>query len=284
MKPISVDATRCTLCGLCTQQCSNGKIVLKEKSIVITDSDTCIACGHCYAVCPLSAIMPENGRAPERIKDPDISADDLLNLLRMRRSHRSYVDRPVGDADIKTIANFARYAPTGTNRQAVHYLFVKDKATIGDVLKESMRVNAKLFDLLGNPLVKFFGPMMSKRMNVGRIRRSLLEMMREYDGGGDPIFFGAPLIAFVSADRDNSSTPYDDCCYATYNMVLGAESIGLSSCINARAIGAVSHSRTLRKMLGFTASTKPYTCVNFGYPKYTYSSLVYRNEATVAIV
>jgi nitroreductase/NAD-dependent dihydropyrimidine dehydrogenase PreA subunit len=284
MKPISIDSSKCTICGLCLQQCSSDKIVKLENKIIITETGRCIACGHCYAVCPTSAIVPENRKTPERKKKPDVSPEAMLNILRSRRSHRTYLDKPVEDSEIKKLADFGRYAPTGSNTETVQFLFVKDKAVIKEILKESMNVYKELYRLLNNPFVRFFGPIFSKRMDVARFQTSLRALMKEYDAGGDPIFFKAPVIAYVYADKDKASTPYDDCCYATYNMILGVETLGLSSCLNTRAVEAVNHSRTLKKMLGFTGRFKVYTCTNVGYPKYSYTNLAFRKDAQIRIV
>jgi nitroreductase/NAD-dependent dihydropyrimidine dehydrogenase PreA subunit len=286
MKPIAIDSSKCTLCSLCIQQCSNDKITIKENKISIADSgnDTCTACGHCYAVCPMSAITPENGNIPEKVKIQPVSSENMLYLLRTRRSHRSYKNTPVDDTALKKIADFGRYAPTGTNSESVQYLFVKDKAVRDEILKESMITYKKLYKLLNHPFVKCFWQIFYKRKNFNRVKVSLFTMLEEYKAGEDPIFFNAPVIAFVFADKSKASTPYDDCCYATYNMILGAESIGLSSCINARATAAVFHSKRLKKMLGFIDNLKMYTCVNLGYPKHAYTNLVFRKEPKVAIL
>jgi nitroreductase/NAD-dependent dihydropyrimidine dehydrogenase PreA subunit len=286
MKPIAIDYSKCTLCNLCLQQCSNDKIVIKENKITISEcgDDTCTACGHCYAVCPMSAIIPENRKAPEKVNVLPMSSENMLYMLRARRSHRSYKSTPVDDLVLNKIADFGRYAPTGTNSESVQYLFVKDKTVKNEILKESMLIYKKLYNLLNNPFVKYFGQIFYKRQNLKQVRASLFKMMEEYNAGGDPIFFNAPVIAFIFTDRNMASTPYDDCCYATYNMILGAESIGVSSCINARATAGVFHSRKLKKMLGFIGNIKMYTCVNLGYPKYAYNNLVFRKKPIVTIL
>ena len=52
--------------------------------------------------------------------------DDLLDLLRTRRSVRAFTPEPVSDEDIKKILEAARWAMSGGNAQPWEFLVVKD--------------------------------------------------------------------------------------------------------------------------------------------------------------
>lgn len=284
MKPLSIDKSKCDLCGLCTMQCSNGKLILSSGNVIITDSDKCIACGHCYAICPKAAILPQNGKAPDRISEFQISSDEFMNIIRARRSNRSYTQNPISDDIINKLADFGRYAPTGSNSQSVNLIFIKDKNTIKEILNETIKVYKRFLCLLNIPLSDCVVPLFHNKMNVSEMKTALKSIIKDHSDGIDPIYFAAPLIVYICANKGEASTPYDDCCYAAYNMILGAQTMGISSCINTRALVAVFHNDKIKNKIGLTKGLKPYVCVVFGYPKYKYKSLVFRNEAKIKIL
>jgi nitroreductase/NAD-dependent dihydropyrimidine dehydrogenase PreA subunit len=284
MQPLEVIGEKCTLCGLCLTQCSRDKIVRENDKIMINrESGDCIACGHCYAVCPQQAIVAENGEIPEKSPEP-LKSDTLFSFLRSRRSHRVYKKEPVRDEDMQKLAEFARYAPTGTNQQAVRYVFIRDPEMIDVVRREVMKFYKLGKKLFNNPVIRGILGLFDKRARKPEMRRDLNRMVERYEKGEDPLFHNAPLVVFCYADKTEASTPYDDCVYALDYMVLGAETMGLSSCINGLAMIGLQRNKKLKKILGFTGDKKAYTCATFGYPVYEYPNLVYRNEARVRIV
>ena len=52
---ISIDESRCNLCGLCVPVCVRRILKLESKSVEVTDPALCLVCGHCKAVCPTDA-------------------------------------------------------------------------------------------------------------------------------------------------------------------------------------------------------------------------------------
>jgi nitroreductase len=82
-----------------------------------------------------------------------------------------------------------------------------------------------------------------------------------------------------------ASTPKDDACYALYNLVLGAESMGLSTCINQLAVVAYkSMKRKIRRILKLPKNAKIFACTSLGYPGYQYHRLVFRKPADLQII
>ena len=118
---ISIDETRCTMCGACLPTCIRRILRKGETSVQVTEPELCLACGHCKAVCPADAPIlsdlkeeefePVPGR--EEIPRPDA----LLRFLRRRRSLRVYRDQKVEAEKLTMMIEAGRFAPTGTNRQ-----------------------------------------------------------------------------------------------------------------------------------------------------------------------
>jgi len=54
---------------------------------------------------------------------------DFLDLVKRRRSIRTYEDKPVSDVDIRAILEAARLAPSWGNKQCWRFVVVRDKKT-----------------------------------------------------------------------------------------------------------------------------------------------------------
>jgi nitroreductase len=73
--------------------------------------------------------------------------DNLLELLKKRRSTRRYVTDPVPDEAIDKIIEAARWAPSGFNQQPWEFVVVKDpklKKGIVEICTERMKLSAKM--------------------------------------------------------------------------------------------------------------------------------------------
>ena len=63
----SVINDSCIKCGTCASICPVSAMHLSDTQMVI-DPDTCIDCGACIAECPVSAICNDSEATPEAIK------------------------------------------------------------------------------------------------------------------------------------------------------------------------------------------------------------------------
>jgi MinD superfamily P-loop ATPase len=55
-----IDLARCAYCGQCQDICQfNALAVLPETRVVLTFPELCHSCGGCFAVCPESAVLPD---------------------------------------------------------------------------------------------------------------------------------------------------------------------------------------------------------------------------------
>ena len=64
--------------------------------------------------------------------------DQLMELIRARRSIRQFSDRAVGREDIARLLEAARWAPSNHNRQPWRFLVIEDKSQIKQ-LAEAVR-------------------------------------------------------------------------------------------------------------------------------------------------
>jgi heterodisulfide reductase subunit A len=54
--PLSVDAEKCTGCGLCVRQCPQRAVRMAEKGKAVLDAKACQSCQRCAGYCPANAI------------------------------------------------------------------------------------------------------------------------------------------------------------------------------------------------------------------------------------
>jgi nitroreductase len=64
------------------------------------------------------------GNIPRR--KPPVAAEDLMNLIRQRRSRRIFIDTPLTDSEKAAICQAAQYAPSSCNRQTLYLIFVEE--------------------------------------------------------------------------------------------------------------------------------------------------------------
>lgn len=119
----------------------------------------------------------------------------MLDVIKNRRSCRSFDSKPVEESKIQEIVKAGLSAPSGMNRQTSIVIAISDKETRDALLK---------------------------------LNRSIMNR----EGVIDP-FYGAPTILLVIAKKDGLSM--QDGCATMENLLLEATNQGLASCWIHRA-------------------------------------------------
>lgn len=126
-KGITIDSSRCIHCGMCINDCFLNCLSFDENRIPhYTDGigRGCVGCQHCMTVCPTGALSL-GGVNPDDL--PAVSygnPDELLNLIRSRRSFRSYKKQDVPAEKLELIRKMLAYPPTGANLPDLHFSIV----------------------------------------------------------------------------------------------------------------------------------------------------------------
>lgn len=118
-----------------------------------------------------------------------------MDIFKSRRSIKKYKDEMIDDKVINEIVEAGTYAPSGRNKQASIIIVIKNKE-LRDKLEA---LNAKIFG-----------------------------------SEGAKVFYNAPVVAIVLADKDVRTYLYDGSLVAA-NMMLKAEELGIGSCWIHRA-------------------------------------------------
>lgn len=60
-------------------------------------------------------------------QESPVATEDLMELMRQRRSRRIFIDVPLTDSEKVAICRAAQYAPSSCNRQSLYLVFVEDR-------------------------------------------------------------------------------------------------------------------------------------------------------------
>jgi nitroreductase len=156
-----------------------------------------------------------------------------------RRAIRDYEDKPVSDAVIQKILKAGAMAPSAMDSQPCRFIIITDK-------KKIREFSDKVKDKVG---ILGFGARLAERMKIKE----------------DVIFYGAPLLILIVAEKGSEWTKID-CALAAQNMMLRAYDLGLGSCFIGFAT-FVKDDKELLKGLGIKDSQEIICPLIFGYPK-----------------
>jgi nitroreductase len=167
--------------------------------------------------------------------------NETLNIIKQRRSIRSYKDEQVKEEELQAVLEAGLYAPNAGD-QAWHFTVVQ---------------NRELLDRLNRAAKEA-----AKQMNMPH----LMEL------GNDENFnclYGASTLIIVSGNGQCPIPLEADCAAATQNLLIAAESLGLGSCWIFFVLLAFQSSQgpEFRKELKIPEGYKPYYSAIFGYPK-----------------
>ena len=284
---ITISDERCTRCGRCLITCPRSLLVRDgERVRPVEDLSNCLICGHCVAVCEPDAIW--HSRVPvdaaPLLGDLELNDQVLERFLRRRRSIRRFKRDPVEPAKLDRLLDIARYAPTGGNVQGIHYTILTgdevrqlEMATAGFYRQLIRRLESPVGRLLVRLVV---GPEGMKRLlkGVPDLKRDVGRVDRNEKG----YCHGAPVVFLVHGGNVYPTIP-EDCCFATYHLILAAETLGLGSCLIGFITSASARSQTIRDVVGLPAGHRIYAALAVGYAAERFFRLVPRNPPNVQV-
>ncbi len=268
MPRIMVDQDTCTRCDACVALCTAVRVFRRvEERVEAVAPEWCWLCGHCVAVCPADAIDHSEfplSDCPQLDPDTLPSLDGLVTAFRGRRSTRIFREKPVPREVVRELADLARWAPSASNMQPVDWLAFDDPDRIAALSAGTVAALAQMAGAtsLGEETAADF-----KRLK------------RQHARGADPIFYRAPVVLLAHAPKgDTFGFGRDDAVYAAYNLMLGAERMGLGTCLIGYLIAALGISRELRGMLGLPQGRRVEAALALGYPRYRFRRLIPRRR------
>lgn len=270
MSLFSIDNEKCKRDGICVASCPLGLIEMNNrKSIpeaVSGAEEKCLNCGHCMTVCPYGALTLKTMASEQLLP----LQDDLLpepeqigELMRSRRSIRTYKKKEVERETINKLINTARYAPTGHNTQSVRWLVID---------------NSEEIRRLAGLIIEWFRYLIKEQSPLAQ-QFSLEYFVSGWESGTDTVLRGAPAIVVAHASKAYGAAEINSTIALTY-FELAASTYGIGSCWAGVVNLAATEWKPFREALNIP-ETDICSALLFGYPKYRYHQIPKRNEAIV---
>ena len=214
---LNIDKQKCVHCGMCVKDCIVNCLELNNEQIpqfVNGKETSCIKCQHCLAVCPTGAlsILGKNPEESLDLNSVNINSDEILNLIKSRRSFRQYKPENLDNERMNKLKNMLKYTPTGVNFHKLHFSFVDDIEVMDSI---RTMINEKLTDFLANPVVQKMFP-------------KFVPMREAIIKGNDVVLRGAPHMVIVSVPL-NAHCIKEDPLIALSYFDLYAQSMGVAT-------------------------------------------------------
>ncbi len=279
MIKIKVNEDRCQNCSVCLAECIHNK-KYEDTDHVDHSYLFCNRCLHCYAVCPNNAIEVEEGFTGKDISSNGVSYDDLLFLLQKRRSVRYFQDKPIEEDDLLNVLESTRYIPSGGNNQDISITLLKNEEKKKMLRKEVINYYRKMNKISKNRVIRFvasvFGSPKVKEGLQDKLFIKKINDMNEKLKTRDLVFYNAPLVMIIHTSR-MLPTAKEDAILAAYNIILSAETLGLSSCFVSLSQQAMNSKNRCKKIVDIDQNDTIHAVVVLGYPVRQYKRTVFRD-------
>lgn len=298
MGTMTVDAEKCTGCGLCVQNCLFRTWEMGEDNVPrYKEGGACFSCYNCLVACPVDAISVEQPYhvdsgfwateprnmppvRPLEPRDAEGNPDEWTEVERVvftRRSVRNFSDRPVSEHLVRRVIEAGRHAPSGGNSQPWKFVVVTNKALIdrmNEVAAATMLglYNAYASDEGVQALAANFNPAapggFDPRIILGGVGTNIRNRI-------NPTLLGAPVVILIAGDRRAIGGPQMQIGICGTNMNLVANSLGLKGTWVGFA-AACNGNPELMNTLGIKDPFSIITSMVIGYPRFKQEGVVPR--------
>ena len=258
-----VDEKKCIKCGLCAKDCIAKAIQLKEFPTI--DENKCYKCQHCFAICPVGAISildknPNNSHTNKTLP----KANELENLIKMRRSCRNFKQDNVKREQIEKLKDILNYIPTGCNYRGLHFSLVDSIDSMNEIRKDLQENLEKLvMDGCDKPMI------MAQKDRI---------LNKE-----DIILRNAPHMIVVSVDKNAPCKNYDPIIALSYFEIF-AQSLGISTLWCGLAYWLIPYCQKTYNKLQIPNNYELSYVMLFGYPDVEYQRSIQPNEYKINII
>jgi nitroreductase len=186
--------------------------------------------------------------------------DDLLELMKTRRSIRRYQDRDVPDELLEKIMEAGRWAPSGDNGQPWRFIVVRDLETKKALSRIATEGSGRRFT------AEYFTGRLDERFEGLKDEKKKARAYQKLMSGAVSSFLiNAPVIIVVCAYLDVWDFPYD-VAMATQNMQLMAHALGLGTCVVVAPVCDFIDEVETAKLLKIPQGYKVALPLAVGYP------------------
>jgi nitroreductase/NAD-dependent dihydropyrimidine dehydrogenase PreA subunit len=262
MEKIVINADKCLKDGICTEVCpcnifkpdETGLAQVNEKNLPI-----CINCGHCVSACPSGAITLNDAgdEELERVSTSLPGFEQYKDIVKARRSIRSYKNEPVSDEDIEKLLEITRWAPSAKNSQALSWIAVKGREKVNKFTEAVVEVIKRDEKKAG--------------------------LVRAFEKGYDLIHRNAPVVLVAHGPEKYSWGTYD-ASVAVATIEMGARLMNLGSCWGGFSTSAASESKSIARFLGLPEGNKVFAVLMLGKPNFKFLRVPQRKPVDLKII
>ncbi len=285
---ITIASETCDGCGLCAKICPRKVPVLVEDGdrklaeVCAERQHLCICCGQCAAQCRSDSMVVE-GLDPDGflpVTPHEISYEQMVSLLRQRRSVRRYKKKEVPREVLDQLCEAAAAAPTLSGAGAIGVIVITGEEKLSALTSAGYAMFGKLTGLLNNPIGRYMVKRRAGAKTVEMLQKFVLPAMVWYrrwheEGEGDEMRRDAPVVMLFhcATDEPEGGTT---CWLAAFHTVLAAETLGLGTCLNGMLAAVCNKSEEARELIGLPADQEVHATLTLGYPKHRFARTVPR--------
>ena len=268
---LTIDETKCKQDGICAAECPRRIITQEDDAsfpqVAEADEAYCMVCGHCVAVCPhgaLSVTGVDIEDCPEIEKDLVLSWDQTEQFLRSRRSIRLFKDKAMDRETLEQLVETARYAPTASNAQNLHWTVIEGRDKLAVLSQETINWMERVVEAQpDSPAAEYFRPVVAR-----------------WATGYDGILRTAQTLIVPSAPKESANGLVDLSIALTY-LELAALPLGVGTCWAGLLRGAMLATPELVDSMGLPEGHTWFYPMMIGYPKFKYHRLPQRKAPMI---
>lgn len=227
--------------------------------------------------------------------------DNLTEVERViykRRSNRLFKKKQVEPELINRIIESGRFAPSAGNNQPWKFVVIQDPKVLSELnlrSKKTLRFFSRL--CLPKTWIDKYTPG-DKKAKLKRWQKWLLWVLVWFVGGDAdqrahgglnavtsdpdfPVFFNAPTMIILLADKRAIGGTRLDMGLCAQNMVLTAHSLGLGTCYVDLITKALQYDKKFSRRLGIAHPFEVITSLAIGYPQGKIDGIVRREKPRV---
>ncbi|MBU3917959.1 nitroreductase family protein, partial [bacterium] len=252
--------------------------------------ELCIECGHCQAICPNVAIQVDKmkGQSFDPLVPLGIDENQMLSLMKQRRSVRQYKKKPIPRVIIDQIIEAARFAPTGTAQSSNGIIVVESPETLKELSELYYDLYKSLDKMLNNPVGRFLIKHRAGTRMMNTLKDFVIPGMRWYikwyqEGKSNEILRDCPVLMLFHSHVDVPMADKNSL-IAAFHSIFMAEILGIGTCFNDLIPIACNYIPKVKDILALPKDHEVYASLTMGYPKYKFKRAIPRQLADVRYI
>ncbi len=264
---ITLEAIKCSRCGLCATICHEHCIRLAANGPIIA-AEFCSTCSQCIAVCPTRALawnhLPPDRYDRHRLPSPE----QLDELFKERRSIRHFKRQTIDRALLEEIVSYGMYAPT-ENFQ-LRAIIVDDPALLAELEETLMRLTRRVHRwVFGLPFLFTFARLMGLSHTYVRSKSKVESVVRR-----GHYFRGSPAAFVLIVGLRKIPLSEASAQYALANLMYYAQVKGIGSYLCGNGQLFLDKNQAFRNRLGLQRGEGILGALFLGYPAIRFSNKV----------